>query len=162
MYTWNILHDVSDKKLRWSFLCAKVWCRNRKKRFLRAGDIHELNQYRNQAFLMQIYTRVREIEVVIATRWKKKICLQWRQSIYQIATNFGAVFCGRLLIAQHRFSPKPCKYLSELLFIFSAISISTDMSGFRWTNTKTPEIQRNIFLFSSWFGIKCFFRLSKR
>lgn len=95
----GIFYMLSDKKLRWSFLCAKVWCRNRKKGFCeRETYMSWINTEMrgNQAFLMQIYTRVREIEVVIATRWKKKICLQWRQSIYQIATNLWKVLSSLL------------------------------------------------------------------
>lgn len=61
-----------------------------------------------QAFLMQIYTRARGMEVVMAKLEEmkaRKKCSQCRQSIYQIATTFGerpavwAVFRERLLIS---------------------------------------------------------------
>lgn len=61
-----------------------------------------------QAFLMQIYTRARGMEVVMAKLEEmkaRKKCSQCGQSIYQIATTFGewpavwAVFRERLLIS---------------------------------------------------------------
>lgn len=77
----GIFYMMSDKKLRWSFLCAKVWCRNRKKRgFARETYMSWINTEMrgNRAFLMQIYTRARVMEVVMAKleemKREKNVC----------------------------------------------------------------------------------------